>query len=74
MRIIDLNDIGIKIISVTKKQVYLTKSEIKSLVQGEFKIQNSILCLDNKKLSLSTTEIENLPYAISYIKKKYIND
>ena len=71
MRIINLDEFGIKLISSEKKQVYLTKKEIKMLLSKQYEIKDHILCVDTKKLQLSDSDMQDFNKALDYIQANF---
>lgn len=71
MRIINLDAIGIKLISSKKKQVYLTKDEIAVLLSGQYEIKDKVLHINGKQLLLSDTDIENFDNFIEYVSANF---
>ena len=71
MRIINLDETGIKIITSTKKQMYLSLAEIKEFIAKKYIITDNILIFDKKKLILSDKDLLEFPNIVDYIKDNY---
>ena len=72
MRIINLDETGIKLISEDKKQMYLSINEIKDFINNNFKICDNMLTFNLKTLKLSNKDIEEFPLILQYIKDNFI--
>jgi hypothetical protein len=73
MRIINLDETGIKIITSTKKQMYLSLAEIKEFIAKKYIITDNILTFDKKKLILSDKDLLEFPNIVDYIKDNFEN-
>jgi len=71
MRIINLDETGIKIITSTKKQMYLSLAEIKEFIAKKYIITDNILTFDKKKLILSDKDLLEFPNIVDYIKDNF---
>lgn len=71
MRIINLDETGIKIITSNKKQMYLSLEEIKKFIAKKYTLNNNILTLDAKKLILSDKDVLEFPNIITYINDNF---
>lgn len=71
MRIINLDETGIKIITSTKKQMYLSLAEIKEFIAKKYIITDNILIFDKKKLILSDKDLLEFPNIVDYIKDNF---
>lgn len=71
MRVINLDETGIKIISSNKKQMYLSLNEIKEFIAEKYKIEENILTFYEKKLTLSESDIHEFPNILNYIKANF---
>jgi hypothetical protein len=67
MRIINLDETGIKIITSNKKQMYLSLNEIKEFIAKKYTLDNNILTFDKKKLILSDKDVLEFPNIVDYI-------
>lgn len=67
MRIINLDETGIKIITSNKKQMYLSLNEIKEFIAKKYTLDNNILTFDKKKLILSDKDVLEFPNIVNYI-------
>lgn len=73
MRIINLDETGIKIITSDKKQMYLSLSEIKEFLNQKYTLINNQLIFDNKKLMLTEKDLLEFPTVLDYIKTNFEN-
>jgi len=74
MRVINLDETGIKLINNNKNQIYITKETLKDFVAGKYTLINQQLKFNNKTLSLSTEEIKAFPTIIKYIKTEILKE
>lgn len=74
MRVINLDETGIKLINSNKNQIYITKETLKDFVAGKYTLINQQLKFNNKTLSLSTEEIKAFPTIIKYIKTEILKE
>lgn len=72
MRVINLDETGIKLINNKRNQLYLSKDDVKSLVNGQYFIKDSILHLNNYTLALSQEEINDFNMIINYLKSEIL--
>jgi hypothetical protein len=68
MRVINLDETGIKLLNNKKNQIYLNRDELTDFVNGNYAIVNNKLTFKNKTLSLSESEIKEFPTILSYLK------
>ena len=73
MRIINLDETGIKIITSDKKQMYLSLNEIKEFLNHKYTLNNNQLTFYSKKLTLSNKDLLEFPNIIDYIKTNFEN-
>lgn len=71
MRVINLDETGIKLIASNKKQMYLSLSEIKDFIDEKYKIEENLLVFYEKKLLLSESDIRELPNILNYMKATF---
>lgn len=71
MRVINLDETGIKIISSNKKQMYLSVNEIKDFIAKKYSLEQNILKFYEKELLLSDSDIEEFPNILNYIKTNF---
>lgn len=71
MRIINLDEIGIKMISSTKHQLYLSVNEVKRLIKKNYKICDNQLIFDTKTLQLSDEDVKEFPSTLKYLKSHF---
>lgn len=74
MRVINLDETGIKLLNDNKNQIYITKEDLKDFVLGKYTLLNNELLFNNKKLTLSLNEIDSLPTIIDYIKTEILKN
>ena len=67
MRVINLDETGIKLISNKRQQIYLSVQEIQSFLDGNYKIDNYTLTVGNKHLALSDIDIHEFQSVLNYI-------
>lgn len=67
MRVINLDETGIKLIAANKKQMYLSLKELKDFVDNKFVIKENVLTYNNKTLLLTDSDIAEMPNIIDYI-------
>lgn len=72
MRVINLDETGIKLLNNKKNQIYITKEKLKDFVDGKYTLDKDGLLFNNKRLSLSTEEINNFPTIIQYVKNEVL--
>ena len=72
MRVINLDETGIKLINNKKNQIYLDKEEIKDFVAGKYTITDGNLLFKNYKLILSQEEIKDIKTIINYLKSEIL--
>ena len=51
MKIIDLNENGVKLISSTRKQIYLTLNDIKEVLKSNYILQNNTFKINQVRIS-----------------------
>lgn len=71
MRIINLDETGIKMISSTKHQIYLSVNEVKNLIEKKYKIDGNNLIVNTKSLEMSDEDIKDFPSTINYLKTHF---
>lgn len=74
MRIINLDESGIKLITNDKCQAYITREELPDFVKGNYIINNNILIFNQIQLPLSNEEITNLPIILQYLKSEILQE
>ncbi len=72
MRVINLDETGIKLLNNNKNQIYITKEHLRDFVEGKYTLDKEGLTFNNKKLSLSQEEINNFPTIIQYVKNEIL--
>lgn len=73
MRVINLDETGVKIISATKKQMYLTHSDIKDFLAKKYEIKDNILFLNKKSLPLNEKDLQDFQNTILYLESNFSN-
>ena len=73
MRIINLDDIGVKLLSSCKDQVYIYTEELPGFANGNYTLNGNILTVNGTDLTLSDRDLEELPSILHYVKQKFLN-
>ena len=71
MRIINLDDTGIKMISSTKHQIYLSVDEVKKFIKKKYKLDGDKLIVNEKSLQLSAEDVKEFPSVLNYLKSHF---
>lgn len=71
MRVINLDETGIKIISSNKKQIYLTLEEIKEFIKKKYVLKNGVLTIGTKQLILTPDDESQFQNIYKYIKTNF---
>lgn len=71
MRIINLDETGIKIITSNKKQMYLSLAEIRDFVAKKYTLHDNVLTFDKKKLILSDKDVLEFPNIFDYLENNF---
>lgn len=71
MRIINLDDTGIKMISSTKHQMYLSVDEVKKFIKKKYKLDGDKLIVNEKSLPLSAEDVKEFESVLSYLKTHF---
>jgi hypothetical protein len=71
MRIINLDETGIKVITSNKKQMYLSLSEIKDFIAKKYTLNENVLTINNKKLQLTDKDMLEFENIYSYIETNF---
>lgn len=73
MRVINLDDTGIKLLNDKKNQIYITKDDLASFVAGEYQItKDKVLVFGENQLTLSEQEIKDFPVILKYLKNEVL--
>jgi hypothetical protein len=72
MRVINLDETGIKLLNNNKNQIYIIKEELEDFVKGKYILTKDSLLFNDKKLNLSSEEIRDFPLIIQYIKSEVL--
>lgn len=67
MRVINLDETGIKIITSNKKQMYLSLKEVKEFLDRKYTLSENLLKLNNKQLLLTESDMEEFDSMYNYI-------
>ena len=67
MRVINLDETGIKIITSNKKQMYLSLKEVKEFLDRKYTLTENLLKLNNKQLLLTDSDVEEFDSMYDYI-------
>lgn len=71
MRIINLDEIGIKIIASNRKSIYLSMEEIKAFINKKYRIEENILKIAQKQLPLTEKDMHEFSNIEDYIKSTF---
>lgn len=71
MKVINLDETGIKLITSTKRQMYLTLKEVKDFVNKKYNLTDNILKVNQKELVLSDKDLEEFPDIVEYINTNF---
>jgi len=74
MRIINLDETGIKLLNNKKNQIYIAKEDLKDFVLGKYTLLNNTLTFNDKTLTLSQEEVNNFPEIIKYLKTEILRN
>lgn len=74
MRVINLDETGIKLLNNKKNQIYITKEKLIDFVNGKYELSEDGLKFNNKQLMLSQEEIKAFPTIIQYIKNEILKN
>lgn len=72
MRVINLDETGVKLINNKKQQIYLTLDEVRTFVKTKNLIQEDHIVFNNMKLFVSKEEIRDFNTIISYLKSEIL--
>lgn len=74
MRVINLNETGIKILNKKKQQMYITSDELPLFISGKYILDrvNNALSFNGKTLTLTVDEINYLPELLKYLKTEIL--
>lgn len=67
MRIINLDETGIKIIAANRKSMYLSLREVKDFLERKYTLSENLLKLNNKQLLLTDSDLEEFDTIYNYI-------
>ena len=68
MRVINLDETGIKLLNNKKKQIYIAREDLKDFIAGKYQLSETGLSFKDMTLPLSAEEIENFPVILKYLK------
>lgn len=71
MRVINLDETGIKLIASNKRQLYLSTTDIKKFIAKHYTINGNILTLEDKQLLLTKNDIEEFGNIYTYIESNF---
>ena len=71
MKVINLDETDIKLITSTKRQMYLTLKEVKDFVNKKYNLTDNILKVNQKELILSDKDLEEFPDIVEYINTNF---
>ena len=67
MRVINLDETRIKIITSNKKYMYLSLKEVKEFLDRKYTLTENLLKLNNKQLLLTDSDVEEFDSMYDYI-------
>lgn len=73
MRVINLDETGIKIIAANRKQIYLSMAEIRAFIDKKYSIKDNILTIAKKQLPLTEKDMHEFSNIEDYIKSTFRN-
>ena len=71
MKVINLDETGIKLITSTKRQMYLNLKEVKDFVNKKYNLIDNVLKINQKELLLSEKDLEEFPDIVDYINTNF---
>ena len=71
MRVINLDETGIKLITSNKKQMYISLKKIKDFLDRKYTLTNNRLAFNNNELVLTDSEVEEFDSTYNYIQGIY---
>ena len=74
MRIINLDETGVKLISSYKDQVYIRLDQLSDFAKGNYQINGNIMTVNGVDLELSDRDLKELPSIITYVKQRFLNE
>ena len=74
MRVINLDETGIKLINNKKNQIYIKKDEVSDLVNGNYQIEDNTLHFKNLKLTMSPIEVKDFSVILKYLKTEILKE
>lgn len=75
MRVINLDETGIKLINNKKGQIYINKEDLRDFVDGKYIIDsNNILSFKDLKLPLSQEEVNDFSIILKYLKTEILKE
>lgn len=73
MRVINLDETGIKIIAANRKQIYLSIAEIKAFINKKYSLTDNILTVAQKQLPLTEKDMREFSNIEDYICSNFAN-
>ena len=67
MRVINLDETGIKLITANRKQMYLSLKQVKDFLDKKYALSNNTLAFNNDELLLTDSEVEEFDSTYDYI-------
>jgi len=75
LRVINLDETGIKLINNKKGQIYINKDDLREFVNGKYTIDsNNTLIFKNLKLLLSQEEVNDFSTILKYLKTEILKE
>lgn len=75
MRVINLDETGIKLINNKKNQIYISKDDLRDFVKGKYTIDtDNILTFKTLKMKLSQEEVKDFSTILKYLKTEILKE
>ena len=74
MRVINLDETGIKIITANKRQMYLSLKEVKDFLDRKYTLSENLLKVRDKQLELTDTDVEEFESIYDYVRGIFNKD
>ena len=68
MKVINLDETGIKLITSTKRQMYLNLKEVKDFINKKYNLTDNVLKINQKELTLSEKDLADI---VEYINTNF---
>lgn len=74
MRIINLDETGIKLISSCKDQTYISLDQLPAFAKGNYTLEGNKMTVNGDVLELSERDLKELPSIMDYVKQRFLNE